>query len=887
MVKIGPLPNRIYWKYKLCLQDPGKPVGSQSPVKQHMKLPRILLTSTLIGCSLANLHCSTTHTNNKLGVSRNNLIVEIPTNIKWMSQELDSLEKENINSEDFIYSTTFQEEKRKIFVPSRAMDMTTSRAKCLEEGLDCASIEDILQANLHQMYRTLRSTSYMTNTKGKLKCHIRSTGQGEECWDQIKNLQRNFSLTSNTNKLKSKMENTTLGILAINSNSLDIVSSKAELQLPCVGSNSDQQPPTHWNILKKNFIKPKLSHLRQLFQTLGLEGTKARKKRSLMGSIFGLASEGEVETLRSALKIELSSQRETNSAMEKMLRTQIIQAQEINKENKELYKLKAEEEGIKDNVIELTKYLETAITNSTENSHQLEQRLMTLLHYITLMQKIENLETKIETLLDLVNCPYGTCTRIISELANKHLIGEIKTYPLMGELLNVEVNNEKISIQIQNITVEEGLIIKVKCIPFSYQDETVITDITGTYLANKGKGFYKIADECDRSHGLIYCDEQPVYRHNRCLEDTISLNKNSSVNCEDYIRKAPEGTKQDMYIKDGLLEIWSSIDDSITLQYEKNLYKSSLKKGTNHFRIEKSNMVNIETRYLSHTRTLAPVKIYQEQTQTDITDEEGEMELLSTQIEAIETRELTRIEKQLAKPPPMNGEFNTLEVPEFTTRHPVLDFLFLKTESSWWIWPLMLLMLLMCVGIFISWKCTLWPFNKCRKRRSSNDDIEMQEKKKRKIKSKEEEKEMVEEPLMPTKQKTTQEEVKYQDMRMENLGFTVQIRSIFMSETIGWTGTTWRTLNNNTLLPMIKEPPLYMIQALKAYEGGVDLVEGKYPYICLKGYPNTYWDRCRHCWFLLEANKKVFLPEYTHPPPDAAIINLLSLSKAERDRANK
>ena len=174
--------------------------------------------------------------------------------------------------------------------------------------------------------------------------------------------------------------------------------------------------------------------------------------------------------------------------MEKMLRTQIKQAERINEENQKLFEIQAEEEGMKNSLMELTEYLETAMTNTTKNSHSLDQKVMTMLHYTSTMTRIDNLMTKVETLLDLVHCPYGTCTRIIDELSAKHNIGNIKTYPLIGELLYVEATSDKIIITLHNITLQEGAVIKVKCLPFMVQGEQVKTHIEGTYQVNTGKG---------------------------------------------------------------------------------------------------------------------------------------------------------------------------------------------------------------------------------------------------------------------------------------------------------------------------------------------------------------------------------------------------------------
>ena len=835
------------------------------------------LLSTLMGCSLSNPHCTTSVTDYELATSQGLYKLQIPTSLAIIKGEMESLQEEiNIQQEDFLYSTNLDEDRKKISVPKVAQDMTLSRAKCLESQMESATIEEILQSNLHKTFRTLKSTSYLTQSKGQTTCFIRKQEANETCWNSLQDLITRYSLNTNIEALKFKMRNISLGILAVNSNSLDLVSSKALMKLPCVGSTSDQQP-TLWKTMKENFIKPKLEHLQETYNNLEtqLKLTKkdSREKRSIMSSIFGLASAGDVETLRKALMAELSNQQTTNAAMEKMLRTQIKQAERINEENQKLFEIQAEEEGMKNSLMELTEYLETAMTNTTKNSHSLDQKVMTMLHYTSTMTRIDNLMTKVETLLDLVHCPYGTCTRIIDELSAKHNIGNIKTYPLIGELLYVEATSDKIIITLHNITLQEGAVIKVKCLPFMAQGEQVKTHIEGTYQVNTGKGFYKVEDECDRSHGLIYCNEQPLYQHNTCLEDILSLHNNNSVNCEDFIRQTAGTSKQDMLIKDDILEVWSAVEDSIRISSKKEQYKGSLAKGTNYFKLPESKQVKIDTRFLSYTRNQVPVKTYQESVnqKQNQPSEEVEMKLLSTMIESVETKNLVQIENHITSTPKLQGEADTLEVPEFTTAHPVLVYL-QDIETSWYIYALVFLVVLMVGYMLLAWKCTLWPFKRCRKARKENrNDIEASE-----------EETEYESMLMKTPEEAKQDEVKYSDMRMENLGFITQLRANFQGTQIGWTGKAWRTLSSNTLIPLVKEPPSYMLNVCKPFEGELDLMEGKVPYICLKNFPNTHWDMVRQCWFLTEDNgERVFLPIYTHPAPGKELIDLLRLAKAE------
>ena len=66
-------------------------------------------------------------------------------------------------------------------------------------------------------------------------------------------------------------------------------------------------------------------------------------KRSILSSILGLAGSDETEELRKALKVELQSQRNTNKAVEGMLREQILTAKAINRDQKLLFSLKSHE----------------------------------------------------------------------------------------------------------------------------------------------------------------------------------------------------------------------------------------------------------------------------------------------------------------------------------------------------------------------------------------------------------------------------------------------------------------------------------------------------------------------------------------------------------------
>ena len=408
----------------------------------------IWLYFSLIGQINSKSHCKASYLDNQLVTNKGTIKYEVPVNTNKLAKDMEEIDRQlKKNTTEFSFDATFtkQNELYKIYIPKEGKDLTRSRSTCLEEDLESALIEDILEAGLQNIFRRLISVSYIQKRKNEiqLKCNINRFQNENNCLEQLKSL-RKFNITVDIKQILSRMENETLGILTIEQNSLSINKGN-NLKLPCVGKKEDKIT-TKWEIIKNRFLYPKFRLLKSSYDSLTrqLVSSQIRRKRSLIGTVFGLASASETSALRAALKTELDNQKQVSRGMENLLRNQIKEAETINSGTKELYRLRTEEENLKSNIVDLTKYLEESFDKTTTDTHRLEKTIVSLLHRLTINSKIENLSTKVETLLDILHCPHGKCTKILEDISARHNIGNTRTITLMAELLTVEITENKI-----------------------------------------------------------------------------------------------------------------------------------------------------------------------------------------------------------------------------------------------------------------------------------------------------------------------------------------------------------------------------------------------------------------------------------------------------------
>ena len=96
-----------------------------------------------------------------------------------------------------------------------------------------------------------------------------------------------------------------------------------------------------------------------------------------------------------------------------------------------------------------------------------------------------------------------------------------------------------------------------------------------------------------------------------------------------------------------------------------------------------------------------------------------------------------------------------------------------------------------------------------------------------------------------------------------------------------WTGSNWKNAEG-CLVDGIKEPPFYLRTQLSTHNGGLELsFKNEKPYINLKGYKETFWDKQKNMYCIEEQGKVRTLPEYTAPKPDDKMLKLLTQAEAE------
>ena len=113
-------------------------------------------------------------------------------------------------------------------------------------------------------------------------------------------------------------------------------------------------------------------------------------------------------------------------------------------------------------------------------------------------------------------------------------------------------------------------------------------------------------------------------------------------------------------------------------------------------------------------------------------------------------------------------------------------------------------------------------------------------------------------------------------------GFCSEIITAIDGQPYYWTGSNWKN-SEGSLVDGIKEPPFYLRTQLSTHAGGLELsFKNKKPYINLKGYKNTMWDKHKNMYCIEEEQGKMrTLPEYTAAKPDDNMLKLLSQAEAE------
>ena len=125
-------------------------------------------------------------------------------------------------------------------------------------------------------------------------------------------------------------------------------------------------------------------------------------------------------------------------------------------------------------------------------------------------------------------------------------------------------------------------------------------------------------------------------------------------------------------------------------------------------------------------------------------------------------------------------------------------------------------------------------------------------------------------------------------MVLNNLGFIKEITSELNGRKYYWDGISWRD-ENNVLKPNFREPPSYLTAELQSYKEGCVIGEkDSKPYIHLKHFPETHFNKVRNVFEITMNNKTRTLPLYCAPKPSVDILqkHTRAILEAQKVRLN-
>ena len=777
---------------------------------------------------------------------------EIPINIRTLVKAVETLSEDIGESDDDKVMMTYTHENTSLDIPNQPSEsITLARSKCLARHQKSATLSDILSSRIYEKYRTLSSISYFMEKESGLTCSISQLESGDKCWNKISEVANENKLKIDIEGMKKHLEKHKMGILQIKNKEVKLTSDPNKHILPCV-SDAKNKPQGKWEVLRANYLRPqykqilkKLENLRRQLDSMEkVKVNSKRNKRSLFSSIFGLAGASETKEIRKALRTELGNQQEMATNMEAMLRSQLKMAERVENEHNILFKIKEEEEHLETSLKEITIFLENALANTSDATSKNHQDTAILMRFTTLSQRCNNLEKMIDTVTDIIHCPFSRCVPILDDFLSRNNIGTPITYLMIAETLKTEFKNGKVKVILKNITIESSNMLSIKCIPFLQGTEPVKLDYKGKF-AEKGGLFFQIDQECHYSHGQTFC-EHIAWKRDNCL---ASILLNQTVNKGECNKNIIQDTRteQDFSYTDGKLEIYSKTQGEISINSGAVEFKSKLKTGTNFFKLG-GRKYTIRTNFLQFScGNNMEVKI------------EGEVTIPSQ--EKIEVKDIARIDiGQLVeyeeKLPHLSVNMTSEAIKvNRTIPHPAIIFLS-EPSQSWYVYVVISSILLLLASTILYCKfrhcCTK---NKGKKRVETKTDFEEQIN------------------LIP---------IPHSNMTLVKHGCVNEIQAAIDGTPYYWTGSRWRN-GEGDIADGISEPPYYLRTQLSTHQGGVEVsFKNKKPYINLKGFKNTFWDKQKQMYCIEESTgKSRILPEYTSPKPDENTLKLLSQAEAE------
>ena len=797
-------------------------------------------------------HCHTEE-NGQLVKNTGTVVWEIPIDINTLETAVRTLGQDLGSRESDKLTMTYTSGSKIINIPTHPSEsITLARSKCLAKHQKSATIKDILSSKVYEKYSTLSTISYFMEKEKGLTCNLDTQKNGEECWTDINTMAENYKLGLDIEKMKTHMKEHKMGILKVEHNKLKLTSDPDRHILPCI-SDRGNQTTTKWSVLTEIYLKPHYKQVSEKFKNLKrqleeMERQQRREKRSLFSSIFGLAGASETRELRKALKTELSNQEEMASNMAGMLRSQIQVAEKIEDEHKILFKIKREEEKLETSLKDITIYLEQALANTSDANTENHHSITVLMRFVTINERIRNMEKMIDTLTDIIHCPFSRCVGILDDVMSRNNIGTPDTYLVIAQTMRTEFEQGKVKVILKNITIESDRIIKIRCIPFNQGQNTVKLDYKG-HISIGNQGYFQTNEnDCHRTHGQTLC-ENIVWHRDTCL-DMIVNQATEEDECNDHLIE-DNTTKQDFTFNNDTLEIFSRHHGEITIQSGAVEFKSELNPGTNVFKLG-DRMYNIKTDTLQFSFG-SPLTVTLE---GSVTMKPQKDNLIESESARIDIRQLVKIEQEI---PHFSLNLTTSDIEiNRTLPHPAVIFL-TEPEKSWYVYLLLLLIILCPLGIYIYCKVK----NSSCTRRKQVREIEGIT------------------PRGDIEEKIELIQVPHSKLAIIKHGFCSEITASIEGQPFFWTGSNWKN-SEGSLVDGIKEPPLYLRTQLSTHNGGLELSfkENK-PYINLKGYKETSWDKQRNMYCIEEHGKLRTLPEYTAPKPDDNMLKLLTQAEAE------
>ena len=801
-------------------------------------------------------HCQTQE-KGQLVRNTGTIVWQIPININTLGGAIKTLGQDLGKDDHDNLMMTYKAGNKTINIPTHPSEsITLARSKCLAKHQNSATMTDILSSKVYEKYRVLSSISYFMRKEKGLTCSLVKQQNGEKCWTDIEKLAADHNLRIDINKMKEHMKEHNMGILKVKDHSLEFSTDPDKHILPCISESQDREM-TKWGVLREAYLRPHYKQVSEKFRNLKRQLEEMEKqqtetnrgKRSLFSSIFGLAGASETKELRKALKTELSNQQEMASNMAGMLRSQIQVAERIEEEHRTLFKIKKEEEKLETSLKDITIYLEQALANTSDANTENHHDITVIMRFVTINERIRNMEKMIDTITDIIHCPFSRCVGILDDVMARNNIGSPDTYLMIAENMRTEFEKGKVKVILKNITVQSDRIMKIKCIPFRKGQETVKLSYKG-HIAIGSQGYFQTNKiDCQNSHGQTLC-ENIVWQKDTCLDMIFKDQPVENEKCNDYL-VVDNTTKQDFIYNNETLEIFSRHQGDITIQSGSVEFKSKLHSGTNVFKLG-NRMYNIRTDKLEFSFGTS-LKVSLEGSVTMTPQKNTEME---SDIARIDIRQLVEFEQDIPHLS-LNLTSQHLEINK-TLPHPAVIFL-TEPEKSWYVYLI----------IFLAITCPLGTFIYCKLRHSSCTN-----------------RRQVKEiagitPKGDIEEKIELIQVPHANMAIVKHGFCSEITASIEGQIFYWTGSNWKN-SEGSLVDGIKEPPFYLRTQLSTHNGGLELsFKNQKPYINLKGYKNTNWDKQKNMYCIEEHGRMRTLPEYTAQKPDDEMMKLLTQAEAE------